>query len=35
MRKDLKIEKVKLDQEIDRRELELIIFHKEELPIIE
>ena len=35
MRKDQKTEKVKLDQEIDLKELELIIFHKEELQIIE
>ena len=30
MRKDLKTEKVKLDQEIDRKELELIISRKDE-----
>ena len=33
--KDLKIEKIKLDLEIDLKELEPIIFHKEELQIIE
>ena len=35
MMKDPKIEKVKLEQEIDLKELEPIIFHKEELQIIE
>ena len=33
--KDLKIEKIKLDLEIDLKELEPIISHKEELQIIE
>ena len=33
--KDLKIEKIKLAPEIDLKELEPIIFHKEELQIIE
>ena len=35
MQKDLKTEKVKLEQEIDQKESEHIIFHKEELQIIE
>ena len=35
IKRDQKIEKIRLDQEIDRKELELTIFHKEELQIIE
>ena len=35
IKRDHKIEKLKLVQEIDQKELELIIFHKEELQIIE
>jgi len=35
IKRDHKIEKLKLVQVIDQKELELIIFHKEELQIIE
>ena len=35
MMKDLKTEKKKLDLEIDQKELELTIFHREELQITE
>ena len=34
MKRDLRIEKIKLAQAIDLKELELIIFPKEELQII-